>query len=143
MTNTTPIGSLTTTDKYFSSIILEISSSAIIYLVIYLKWFEAKGISTFNDSLKALPLFMVSILANLSLLSSIVSAFFLIKLHFFVFSCFIPFFECFPSYFTALSTSSLVALTNVERTVPSTGDIAAHFNSGLIEGINSPFIKRS
>ena len=44
---------------------------------------------------------------------------------------------------TALSTSSYVALTKVERVVPSTGDLDVHFDSRLVDGINSPFMKRS
>jgi hypothetical protein len=44
---------------------------------------------------------------------------------------------------TALSTSSFVALTKVERVEPSTGDTEVHLESGFVEGTNSPFMNRS
>ena len=44
---------------------------------------------------------------------------------------------------TALSTSSFVASTKVERIVPSTGDLAVHLAFGSVDGTNSPFMKRS
>ena len=44
---------------------------------------------------------------------------------------------------TALSTSSFEASAKVERVEPSTGEIEVHFESGFVEGTNSPLMNRS
>jgi len=86
---------------------------------------------------------MDSILASLSLFFSIASA---IWFNILLLSAGVVFFQVLKASHaasTALSTSSFVAFANVDRVEPSTGDMDVHFESGFVDGMNSPFMKRS
>ena len=71
---TTPIGSLRIKFRVFSSIIVEVPSSARITPAKYLKWSAANGISAPVVSRIGLPLSIVSTVAKNSAFSSIISA---------------------------------------------------------------------
>ncbi len=86
---------------------------------------------------------MDSILASLSLFCSMASA---IWFNILLLSAGVVFFQVLKASHaasTALSTSSFVAFAKVARVEPSTGDLAVHLDSGLVEGTNSPLMKRS
>ena len=78
---TTPIGSLNTKLKNFSSNTVACPSSAKIQPAKYLKCLALNGTSTALVSRIGLPLSKLSVVANKSVFSSIISAIYLIMLH--------------------------------------------------------------